>query len=246
MNAADATELLRIDDLRYSYGYRQALQSVHLTIQRGELVCLLGPNGAGKSTLLRALTTRNGPDGGDMYFQSQRLHSVLDRQKFLQRVAYLGHMPGLMLDLSALENLQFIAGLYQNRYDTRTDDRIHELLKLVGLETRAHDRVRGFSRGMQQRLGLARIFLIDPKLILLDEPLTGLDFEGEQTLHTMLKHFLDAGGAVLAATHSETVFADLAARYVFLKDGRVIADVPREKYNSQASEKIKSMLYGDF
>ncbi len=239
--------LLEIRKLRRNYGYRPVVRDVDLSIASGELVCLLGPNGAGKSSLLAALTSRNPPDGGEIILDGETSGDTGSRQRYLARLGFLGHAPGIFLDLSARENLNFFYGLQHadvNANERR--ERVEALLRRAGLGDRMDgDRVRTFSRGMQQRLGLCRVFLSRPRLILLDEPLTGLDREGAATLVEFLRESLAGGSAALITTHDEDFFQDIAQRYVFLKSGRLIADVPVDKYTDTARRKVHDLLYGN-
>lgn len=239
--------LLEIRKLRRNYGYRPVVRDVDLRIAPGELVCLLGPNGAGKSSLLAALTSRNPPDGGEILLDGESANDLNSRQRHLARIGFLGHAPGIFLDLSARENLNFFYGLQHGNVDAKVRREIVEaLLHRAGLGERMDgDRVRAFSRGMQQRLGLCRVFLSRPRLILLDEPLTGLDREGAATLVEFLRESLAVGSAALITTHDEDFFRDIAQRYVFLKSGRLIADVPVDKYTGAARAKVHGLLYGN-
>ncbi|MCR9141559.1 MAG: heme ABC exporter ATP-binding protein CcmA [bacterium] len=241
---------LRLAGLTKRYGYRRALIDVELDLAAGEIVCLLGPNGAGKSTLLSALTSRNPPDGGEIFFQDRPVRTIEERRAFLAGIGFLGHEPGLFLDMTAAENLSFFLSINDRRYTARKRDaseyrkRVDELLTRTGLAGRRDDRVRTYSRGMQQRLGLCRVFLTQPDLVLLDEPLTGLDREGAQAMRELLRDFAARGGAALITTHDEDFFRETASRYVFLKQGRLIADITADRYTPASRARVHEMLYG--
>lgn len=242
--ATPETPLLQLHGVGKDYGYRRVLTDVDLSLAPGEIVCLLGPNGAGKSTLLGALTARGEPDRGSIAFRGQAVESVEARRAMLAAIGFLGHAPGLFLDMSARENLRCFAGLHTKDISPELNRNIDTLLERTALLARAEDRPRDYSRGMQQRLGLCRVFLTQPDLVLLDEPLTGLDRAGAAVMRALLGEFAARGGAALITTHDEEFFRGLAARYVFLKQGRVIADIPADRYTESARAHVQSMLYG--
>lgn len=241
--AETPTAGLRLRGVGKRYGYRQVLREIDLSLAPGEIVCLLGPNGAGKSTLLSTLTARNPPDSGEIVFDDNPIRTIEERRAFLAGIGFLGHEPGLFLDMNAIENLRFFAALHE-RTSENLEVRIAALLDRTGLAARGADRVRTYSRGMQQRLGLCRVFLTEPDLILLDEPLTGLDREGAQAMRELLNEFAARGGAALITTHDEDFFRGTAQRYVFLKQGRMIADVAADRYTARSRERVHEMLYG--
>jgi len=235
--------LLEVKNISRSYGYRVVLQDISFSLAAGEILCFQGPNGAGKTTLLSALISRSAPDQGELFFQGRSLRNSGERGAYLSRLAYLGHEPGLFYDLSAGENLRFFNGLFFPRSDGEKKEEIRRMLAVCRLAERENDPVRSFSRGMKQRLALARIFLQEPDILLLDEPLTGLDRQGEQVLLELLKEHREKGRAALIVTHTEEPFRDITDRYVFLNRSRLIADIPREKYNASARSKVQDMLY---
>lgn len=203
-----------------------------------------GPNGAGKTTLLSALISRNPPEKGKIFFHGREISSRSQRQDYLARTAYLGHEPGLFYDLTAIENLQFFHGLFYNRVQNQNNgDKINTLLARCSLEFRKNDPVRSFSRGMKQRLALARVFLQEADIIFADEPLTGLDKKGEKLLLELLETNKALNRAAIIVTHDETLFRNIADRFIFLNDGRIIADVKHENYNERTKRKIFEMLY---
>ncbi len=178
------------------YGRFWALRDVDLELHPGEAVALLGANGAGKSTLLGLLATLSRPSDGTLRMMGhdpRRDASAVRRQ-----LGYVAHHTLLDDALSARENLEYYCGLFGV---ADGQDRIHTLLAQVGLADRADDRVEGFSRGMRQRLSLARALLHDPALLVLDEPFTGLDAPGCRDLADRLRQEKGRGKALILATH---------------------------------------------
>ena len=241
MNATPA--LLEVRDLVRHYGYRRILDRVSLKLNAGEVVLVLGPNGAGKSSLLGALTSRLPPESGELFFQGRSTGQASRRRLYLGRGTHVGHEPGLFLDLTARENLRFFLGLSRRAPTVADYERCDQLLARAGLESRKNDPVRQFSRGMQQRLALCRAFLSDPAIVLLDEPLTGLDREGCRFLADRIRKLSESGAAFLITTHSEEFFRNLAQRIVCLRDGRLIADIAIERWNEQSRKHLESLLY---
>lgn len=204
--------------LSHTFGAARVLRDVDLRVEAGERVAVFGPNGAGKSTLLRVLATLIRPTAGVVHILG------LDPQRELlavrRRIGVVGHRTYLDDQLTAAENLRYYGRLYDV---PALEPRIAELLELVGLRRRADDRVRVFSRGMQQRLALARALLHDPDLLLLDEPDTGLDAQGIELLAQAVDR---PGRTVLLTSHHPERAARIASRALLLVDGRVAADGP--------------------
>jgi heme exporter protein A len=202
------------------FGDRAAVDRVDIALRPGECLAVLGPNGAGKSTLLRMVATLLRPDAGTLSVCGEDLPGGRTRAR--AGIGYLGHDPLVYLDLTPRQNLELYASLY-GLPDAR--ERIDAGLDRVGLRARSFDPVRTFSRGMAQRLGLARALLHDPVLLLLDEPYSGLDAAGARLLDTVLGDLGAARGAVMV-THEVERGVALAGRVLVLRAGRVVLDEP--------------------
>ncbi len=172
----------------------------------------MGPNGAGKTTLLRMLATLHRPTAGTLVVMGHDLPA--QAQLVRPHLGYLGHDPLVYLDLTPLQNLEFFADLYGIN---RPRERIEELLEQVGLLARAFEPVRTFSRGMAQRLGIARLLLHHPSLLLLDEPTSGLDASGA----ALLDRVVADGASVVLVTHDVERAVQVADRVMVLRSGRV-------------------------
>lgn len=196
-------------------GQRNVLRGVSLSLAPGERLAVVGPNGAGKTTLLRALAGLIRPRRGHVSLRGSR---GPDEPAARAGLGYLGHRPSLYPHLNARENLAFAARLH----GTTDTARIESALEVVGLAADANRLVRDYSRGMQQRLGLALALLPDPDVVLLDEPDASLDAAGVDDLPTMLDA-LAPRAAVLFSTHDERVAHALGARIVRLEAGRLTA-----------------------
>jgi len=222
INGRMADQVLAARSVFKSFGRRQVLRGVDLSVGRGERYVLLGPNGAGKTTLLRVLAMLTPPDSGEVLLFGE---SAADRPAGARaRIGFLSHEPCLYPELSARENLDFFARLYGV---ADRDARVGEMLREVGLDHRAHDRVDTFSRGMRQRLGLARAVLHAPELVLLDEPYTGLDLRAQDALGELIVRMSGQGTAFLAITHDVAHGLDVATRGGVLASGRIVHEADR-------------------
>ena len=209
---------LTIDDVSRRYGRRRALNRVSLTLRTGELVGLLGPNGAGKSTLLGVLATLIEPSEGSVRYGDQDASE--GGAALRSQVGFLSHDLQLYPELTARENLEFFASLYGLNDPS---GRAAAALARAGLEHRADDVAEGFSRGMRQRLAVERSLLHEPRLVLLDEPFTGLDETSSRALAARLRGLRDDGRIVFLATHDLDVVDGLLDRAVMLSQGRMMA-----------------------
>ncbi|MCO4760693.1 MAG: heme ABC exporter ATP-binding protein CcmA [Myxococcales bacterium] len=203
--------------IAWAAGDRFVLLDLDLDVHSGELLFISGHNGAGKTSLLAILRGASQATQGSVALNSVPLSEVAT-DYLAKRIAVLQHRPGLYFDLTGLENLQLFSSLIGRPL---TDTEAEALLDRVGLPREAHHRrVRHYSRGMQQRTGLARIIASKADIWLLDEPSTGLDPGGRETLSTLLRQATDAGTAVLAVSHDQALIAK-ADRHLHLHDGRL-------------------------
>ncbi|MBN1954352.1 MAG: heme ABC exporter ATP-binding protein CcmA [Anaerolineae bacterium] len=214
--------MIQIRGMVKSFGPRAALDGVDLSVGAGEFVTLVGPNGAGKTTLLRVLATLARPTSGTIHIAG--LDSVRAGSEVRRRIGFLSHRTLLYEDLTAEQNLRFFARIYDVAGDV---ERIHGLLERVGLAARRNDMVRTFSRGMQQRLSVARAVLHRPSVLLMDEPYTGLDPQAAQSLTDLLTELAGDGCAILLTTHDLVRGLQVGRRVVLLAQGRVVHDALR-------------------
>ena len=198
------------------------LDGVSLDVRPGEALGLLGANGAGKTTVLRIVATLLRPSRGQVTVAG--LDVVRDAEEVRRLVAYVGHGSHLYEDLTARENLTFWATLAG---EPGGDEAIRSALATVDLDRAEDDRVRTFSSGMKRRLSLARLLLVRPRVLLLDEPFASLDQQAKKWLAEHLLGFKAAGGAILMSTHSFGRELDVADRVAILAEGRVALDCER-------------------
>jgi heme exporter protein A len=208
---------LTVASLSRHYGRRKALSRVTFTCTSGDIVGLLGPNGAGKSTLLAILGTLLAPSEGRVEYGS--VTAEAGGASLRARIGMLGHDLFLYPELTAHENLTFFGRMYGV---ADAPDRAQRALERAGLGERAHDAVSGFSRGMRQRVALERALLHQPRLLLLDEPFTGLDQASTSALVGRLREEQARGVLTILATHDLDVVDGLLTRELFLRGGRVM------------------------
>ncbi len=215
---AQSDVLIDLRGLIKLQGRLSVLRGLELQLRRGEFVALLGPNGSGKSTLLRLLAGLSQPDGGSIHIGGWQVPAEVAALR--AQIGYVGHQTLLYDHLSARENLRFFARLYDL---DEPEMRINALLAQVGLERRAQDLTRNFSRGMQQRLAIARALLPQPAVLLLDEPFDGLDPAATEMLARLLR--ANQERSILMATHRFGLASHLASRALILQHGVVSADL---------------------
>ncbi len=219
--------MLQTVGLGRSFGSRVALREVGLTARTGEILALLGPNGAGKTTLLKLIATLLRPTKGRVFLDGVDLASRRARVQARRRIGLLSHQPMLYDHLTAEENLSFFAGMYGV---PSARERSRQLLFEVGLEGRGDDLVRDYSRGLQQRLAIARALVHDPDLLLLDEPFSGLDPQGAGFLSSLLRALASRGKTILFTTHDLHAGESLCHRAAFLARGALVLELPRERF----------------
>ncbi len=212
---------LEARDISKYFGHRAALKGVRLRVAPGESVLLYGPNGAGKTTLLRMLAALSRPTEGQVLFGGQSVYQNSATSK--AEIGFVSHATFLYGDLTARENLKFVGRLFALR---DLEKKIDSALDLFALSDRAREPVRTLSRGLQQRVSLARAFLHQPNFLLLDEPFTGLDAAAAKSLQALLQRLSEQGKALVFSTHSFEQGVAIARRLVALEGGRVRYDGP--------------------
>jgi heme exporter protein A len=223
---------VRLIDVSRNFGRRRALARVSLTAQAGDIIGLLGPNGAGKSTLISVLATLVAPTSGEVRygdFSARTLAAALRA-----RIGLLAHELFLYPELTARQNLDFFSNLYG-----LPPAGVDAALARANLLDRADDDVSSFSRGMRQRLAFERALLPSPRLVLMDEPFTGLDDRAIGTVAARLREIAAAGSIVIVATHDLDLAEGLVTRVVLVREGRIVGDEPattnlRARYRSMA------------
>jgi heme exporter protein A len=225
--AADPTSrvtAVAVRDLAKTIDDRPVLCGIDVSIGAGEYVGILGANGAGKSTLLKLLATLMAPSGGEIALFGAPARK--DAAALRRRIGLIDHQSLLYRDLTSIENLTFFAGLYGLSEPRR---RAEAALDHFDLRARAGDPVKAFSRGMVQRLSIARALLHDPDLLLADEPFTGLDAPSVALLERMFDGFVAGGKTLVMVNHDVPQTLRIARRVIVLRDGRIALDRPTDE-----------------
>jgi ABC-type multidrug transport system ATPase subunit len=220
LTAGPDFDRVELADISRNFGRRRAVSHVTLSVRRGEIVGLLGPNGAGKSTLLGMIATLVAPTSGRIVYGG--VEAGRSGAAIRGRIGVLAHELHLYPELSARQNLTFFADLH----GLSSAALVAPALEAAGLADRGDDPVAAFSRGMRQRLALERALLHGPRLVLLDEPFTGLDDRAVRVVADRLRRLAAGGAIVLLATHDLDLADGLITRMAIMRGGRLLADAP--------------------
>ena len=214
--------MIQVQGLVKAFGVKPVLRKLDFQVERGEFVAVVGPNGAGKTTLLRILASLTRPTMGEVFLAGYQIPAQSNNARKILGV--VSHQPLLYGDLTADQNLRFFGRMYGV---PALDDRIPEVLDVVGLSPRRYDLVREYSRGMQQRLAIGRGILHEPELLLFDEPHTGLDPDAADMLDSLLEEVTGEGRTVVMTSHDLTRAGELASRVDILSGGKFARSVQR-------------------
>ncbi len=220
--------VIAVTGLTKTFGNLYALRNLSFSLHKGEFLTIFGPNGAGKTTLIRILSTITKASSGEIKIADLSFED--DSEKIRRQIGVIAHQTFLYENLTAEENLRFYGKLYDVKNLSR---KIETILSEVGLELRKRDFVRTFSRGMQQRLAIARAMLHEPSILLLDEPYTGLDQHASGMLTNWLKRLRSAEQTILMVTHDLEQGLELADRIAVLVSGQLVFNQEQRKIDSK-------------
>ena len=207
----------QVRELSKNFGYLKALNNVSFEVNKSETIAIFGGNGAGKTTLIKIIATLLSPTSGTIYLND--IEIKFNSEEMRKNLGLISHSLFLYSELNAIENLRYFGKLYQVN---DLDDRIDELLTEFGLLPRMYDSVRTYSRGMLQRLSIARALIHDPDLLLLDEPFTGLDRSAAETLMKHMEKHRDHGGSILLVTHNLERGYNAADKIAIISNGELV------------------------
>jgi ABC-2 type transport system ATP-binding protein len=217
---------------------RPAVAGLDLTVRAGEFYSLLGPNGAGKTTTLRMVAGLLPPDSGSIHICG--IDARRDPVEAKRIVAWVSDEPMIYDKLTPYEYLEFVAGLWSLDAGV-AETRARDLMDWLGLSPHAHERCEGFSKGMRQKVALAGALVHGPRIIILDEPLTGLDAGSARQVKRVLRERVAAGGTVIMTTHILEVAERMADRVGIIAGGRLIAEGTLDELRAQAGRSNDSL-----
>ncbi|MEM9773765.1 MAG: ABC transporter ATP-binding protein [Chloroflexota bacterium] len=219
--------MIQLKGLVKNYGLNPILKGVNLHVKDQDFVALVGPNGAGKTTILRIVATLLRPDGGKATVGGWSLPHEAEHVR--KHIGMISHQAMVYSDLNAIDNLTYYAGMYGL---DDPEERIMDLLTTVGLKRRVYDPVRTYSRGMMQRLAIARATLHNPDVLLMDEPYTGLDQPAVALLNDLLAQQNEAGRTILMITHDFVHGLSQCKKVVVLNKGKIAAEINRSSVST--------------
>ena len=219
-------EILKCSNLKKQIKNKIIVENISFSINKGDIVGFIGPNGAGKTTIIKLILGLMKLSKGKVFINGFDIEK--DFIKAIEKVGSIVENPDLYMYLSGYDNLKIIA----NNYKNISKDRIHEVLKIVGLENRIKDKVSTYSLGMRQRLGIAEAIINEPELLILDEPTNGLDVEGIIEIRNLIKKLSQQGMAILISSHNLAEIDNLCNRIIAIKNGKIIADDTIENFTT--------------
>ncbi len=244
-NPAGTELAIRTQHLTKRFDRHTALREVDLEIESGAVYGLIGPNGAGKTTLIRLLAMAESPTVGDVFFHGEKLEYARPQFHLKRQIGYLPDDFPLYEDLNVWDYLDYFARLYGLKGKQRTRS-IHQVLDLVNLGHKRHSIITSLSRGMKQRLGLARSVIHTPSILLLDEPVSGLDPVARQEFRQVIRDLHSLGITILISSHVLSDLAELCTAIGILEFGYLVESAPLETlYQRLSQQHIVIGTHGD-
>lgn len=236
--------LIKVDHLVKSFGDLAVLKDINVDVKEGEVVCIIGPSGSGKSTLLRCINQMETPTGGAIYYKGEDLCSKdSDIRKFREEVGMVFQKFNLFPLKTVLGNITLAPVLTKKKNKSEAEQTAMELLKKVGLESKAHAKPDMLSGGQQQRVAIARALAMEPAALLFDEPTSALDPELVGEVLNVMRDLAKDGMTMVIVTHEMAFARDVADRVIFMADGYVVEEgSPEEVFGNPKEERTKAFL----
>lgn len=237
----DNNTVLSVNGITKIFGTRTAVNNVSFEIRKGEIYGLIGQNGAGKTTIIRIITGLCKPTSGKVYICGQNIQTHF--QKAIINVGAIIENPELYSYMSGLDNLKYFASLYPNI----SINKINEVVSLMGMQNRIKDKVKNYSLGMKQRVGIAQALLHDPKLLILDEPTNGLDPNGIKEMRILLKRLAkEKGIAILISSHILSEMELICDRVGIIDNGMIIENKTIDELQHSINSKLQISIKVDY
>ncbi len=236
--------LLKINHLVKSFGDLEVLKDINVEVKEGEVVCIIGPSGSGKSTLLRCINQMEMPTGGKIFYKGEDLcEKKADIRKFREEVGMVFQKFNLFPLKTVLGNITMAPILTKRKSKADAVEKAMELLKKVGLESKAHAKPDMLSGGQQQRVAIARALAMEPTALLFDEPTSALDPELVGEVLSVMRDLAKDGMTMVIVTHEMAFARDVADRVIFMADGYVVEEgTPDEVFGNPKEERTKAFL----
>lgn len=231
-------KVLEVKNIRKKLGKREIIKGISFSIEEGEIFGFLGQNGSGKTTTIRMIVGLIKPDNGNITIMGKDIQ--ISREEALKNIGCIVENPDLYGDLSGYENLKYFA----NMYNGITNDRISEIIELIGLKEQIQDKVKKYSLGMKQRLGIGVAILSKPKLLILDEPTNGLDPIGIILFRNLIKDMASQGVGVLISSHILSEIEQLCGTVAFVEAGEIKAVENLKSMDMSLEEKYVQVVAG--
>ena len=222
--------ILKCENIHKKIGKKEILKGISFELEKGDILGFIGPNGAGKTTAIKLMLGLQKINSGTVYINGYNINT--DFTKAIERVGAIVENPDFYMYMSGRKNLELKARLYKDI----TEERINEVVKLVGLENRINDKVSKYSLGMRQRLGIAEAMLHNPNLLILDEPTNGLDPQGMRNLKDILRNLSKNGVSIFISSHILSELDNLCNKICIIKDGVIIESSNIKKLKSKSNE----------
>ena len=233
--------ILKVEGVTKIFGTRTAVNNVSFDIKKGEIYGLIGQNGAGKTTIIRIITGLCKPTSGNVFISGYNIQTNFE--KAIKNVGAIIENPELYAYMSGMDNLKYFGSLYKNV----TKNKIDEIVSLMGMDNRIHDKVKTYSLGMKQRVGIAQALLHDPELLILDEPTNGLDPNGIKEMRNFLKSLAKKKGiAILISSHILSEMELICDKIGIIDNGMIVENKSIEELQNKISSKLQISVKVDY
>lgn len=233
--------VLNVNGITKIYGERAAVNNVSFQIERSEIYGLIGQNGAGKTTIIKIITGLSKATSGNVYICGYNVESNFENA--IKNVGGIIENPELYSYMSGMDNLKYFASLYENINKNKID----EIVALVGMENRINDKVKTYSLGMKQRVGIAQALLHDPKLLILDEPTNGLDPNGIKEMRNFLKRLAkEKGISILISSHILAEMELICDKIGIIDNGMIVENKTMEELQKGLDASVKVSIKVDY
>ena len=235
--------IISVEHLHKVFGELEVLKDISFTVAPGEVVCVIGPSGYGKSTLLRCLNKLETTQGGEITVLGQKLHEVKNINAYRENIGMVFQHFNLFPNYTVKENVTLAPVMLKKMTKAEAEKKAHELLELVGLDSKADVYPVTLSGGQKQRVAIARALAMNPKIMLFDEPTSALDPEMVGEVLDVMKKLASEGMTMVVVTHEMGFAREVANRVIFMEDGYIVEEnTPEEMFKNPKSERCRKFL----